>query len=375
MLASRPAAASLLRPVLWVGSMADSRPVPDVPASPETAARADVLPREADASRFVRLAALAVIGLNVLLAAIELGRLALVPASASLAWLALLATACVLPLHIRHVVYGLRGMRPPRSYLTLAAMAAVNIGAAAVIGQVWLMNFALLAVSALVVLPAVWAVLAFALIVLSTGPLAGPPDEFSGAYLIFSVAWRSITLFILLWLVAAYRQLDAAHREFRDRAVVRDRLRIQAELRRGLGRALDGIVARSTRASALADTDASGAANELKMVVEQSRRALADARRLIGGYQRASIRGELDAALTLLETAGVEAKLVIATDQPLDAVDERARLAIRSAVFHALSDDSLVRCVLELGENDLGELDVRLSAEQRTNAPLQAARR
>src|SRR5438105_4811586 len=81
---------------------------------------------------------------------------------------------------------------------------------------------------------------------------AGPPDEFSGSYLMFSVAWRSITLFTLVWLVAAYRQLDAARREFRDQAVVRDRLRIQSELRRGLGRALESIVARSSRASAAA---------------------------------------------------------------------------------------------------------------------------
>ncbi len=368
MLASRPAAASLLRPVLWVGSMADRPPVAGV------VAREEELPREVEASQFVRLAALAVIGLNVVLAAVELGRLALAPASASLAWLALVATACALPLHLRHVAYGLRGIRPPHSYWTLAALASLNIAAAAVIGQVWLMNFALLAVSALIVLPAVWAVLAFALIVILTGPLAGPPDEFSGAYLMFSVAWRSMTLFVLLWLVAAYRHLDAARREFRDRAVVRDRLRIQIELRRGLGRALDGIVARSCRASALAHTDASGAANELKLLVEQSRRALADARRLIAGYQRASIRGELDAALTLLETAGVEAKLVITTDRPLDAVDERARLAIRSAVLNALRDDTLTRCVLELGENDLGELDVRLAGEKQTNARLQAAR-
>src|SRR5207253_6426305 len=133
---------------------------------------------------------LAVIGLNVMLALVELGRIALTPAAASHADLALLATACVVPLHVRHVVYGLRGIRPPHGYWTLAALAAVNIAAAALVGQVWLMNFALLAVSALIVLPAVWAVLAFALLVLSTGPLAGPPGDFSGASLIFSVAWR-----------------------------------------------------------------------------------------------------------------------------------------------------------------------------------------
>src|SRR6266581_632429 len=119
MLAGRPAAVSLQRPVLWVGSMADRPAVADV-------TRDEELPREANASQFVRLAALAVIGLNVVLAAVEFGRLALAPASASLAWLALVATACALPLHLRHVAYGLRGMRPPQSYWTLAALAAVN---------------------------------------------------------------------------------------------------------------------------------------------------------------------------------------------------------------------------------------------------------
>src|SRR5438552_3257865 len=87
MLASRPAAVSLMRPVLWVSSMADRPAVADV------VGRDERVPRAADASQFVRLAALAVIGLNVVLAAVELGRLTLAPASASLAWLALLATA------------------------------------------------------------------------------------------------------------------------------------------------------------------------------------------------------------------------------------------------------------------------------------------
>jgi hypothetical protein len=75
------------------GSIADRRPLPDGPASAETAARVDKLPSEVGASQFVRLSALAVISLNVLLAAVELGRLSLAPASASLGWLALLATA------------------------------------------------------------------------------------------------------------------------------------------------------------------------------------------------------------------------------------------------------------------------------------------
>jgi signal transduction histidine kinase len=367
MLASRPAAATLLRPVLWVGSMTDVRSAADIGTAEEN------LLGEVSVGQLVRFAALGVVTLNAMLAAIELGRLALATASASHAGLALLATACLLPLHLRHVVYGLRGVRPPYGYWTLTALATVNIAATVVIGQVWLMNFALFAVSALIVLPARWAVPAFVLIVLSTGPLAGPSDEFSGSYLIFSVAWRSITLFVLVWLVAAYRQLDAARREFRDQAVVRDRLRIQSELRRGLGRALEGIVARSSRASAAAEVDTGTASKELEALVEESRSALADARRVITGYQRASIRGELDAALALLETAGVETELVIATERPLDAVDERARQAIRSAVVRALGDDLLESCMLELADNDRGELTVRLVSTQKSDVRLEHA--
>src|SRR5215831_10700844 len=103
MLASRPASATLLvRPALWVGALTDS------PRAAEVVAGEQHLPAEAGASRFVRFAELAVIGLNVLLVAVEFGRLLLAPASATRAELTLLATACALPLHIRHVVYGLR---------------------------------------------------------------------------------------------------------------------------------------------------------------------------------------------------------------------------------------------------------------------------
>jgi hypothetical protein len=189
-----------------------------------------------------------------------------------------------LPLNVRHIVYGLRGIRPPHGYWTLAALAAVNITAVAVIGQVWLMNFALLAVSALIVLPAVWAVLAFALMVLSTGPLAGPPDEFSGAYLIFSVAWRSMTQFVLLWLVAAYRQLDAA-----PALVPRSGGGARPSAYSGRAASRTGSCPGGHRRMfqprvGVGDADASSAANELKVLVEESRPALADARRLITSY-------------------------------------------------------------------------------------------
>ena len=86
MLASRPAA-TLLRPVLWVGSMTDVRPAADLDPGLED------LREEASVSQFVRLAALAVVSLNAVLAAIELGRLALATASASFAGLA--AQTCV----------------------------------------------------------------------------------------------------------------------------------------------------------------------------------------------------------------------------------------------------------------------------------------
>jgi len=200
-------------------------------------------------------------------------------------------------------------------------------------------------------------VLAAAPIASATPGSAGAILAWSGLYLVFSVAWRSVTLFVLVWLVAAFRRLDEARRELRARAVVRERLRIQAELRRDLGGALETIVSHAVAAG----YDPASAVGELRALVGESRKTLAEARRLIAGYQAVSVRSELDAAAALLGAAGIEPQLVVTNDSALDAIDEQSRAAVRAAVVRALHDESLVHGVIHVGSED-GQLRVSVRA-------------
>src|SRR5262245_28810195 len=195
----RPCSAMLvLRAGAWAWPMAEVRAVRGRHAP------TDVDRAEADlgggprGARFVRLAAAAAVGLNLVLPLIELGRVAMSPelyGFPSNLLAGSLATACSAPLHTRHVAYALRGERPPAAVWSLAALAAVNAAAAFVVGPGWLMNFALLAVSTLVVVPAPWSLPLYGAIVLAVGPIAaatpGQADANNprtGAYLVFSVA-------------------------------------------------------------------------------------------------------------------------------------------------------------------------------------------
>ena len=114
------------------------------------------------------------------------------------------------------------------------------------------------------------------------------------------VAWRAATLFVLVWLVAAARQLQAARLALTDEAVFRERLRIEGELRATVTDGLARIAAQGERAIEQASRAPAAARDRLQVLVEGSRRALAEARRISRRYQRRSLRTELDMAVALL---------------------------------------------------------------------------
>jgi two-component system sensor histidine kinase DesK len=199
--------------------------------------------------------------------------------------------------------------------------------------------------------------------VILAAALAGNSALLPWSYIALSVTWRTVTMFVPVWLVATIRQLEAARRELRDKAVVRERIRIQAQLRQAVGGTFGEILAKATRASAIIDQDRTAATAELNGLVAGSRQALADARRLIAGYRAASVRSELDAAVTLLEAAGVQSHLSVPKGISLDGVDERDRAAVRLAVMRALRNEWLVRCWIKVERDEIGYLRVTISAD------------
>jgi two-component system, NarL family, sensor histidine kinase DesK len=320
-------------------------------------------------SRFVRLATAGAVGLSVLLPLIELGRIATYPAPVGPIAPAVVATACYLPLHLRHVLYRLHGARPPAAGWTLAAMGVVIVGTMPLVGVDWLFMFAPLAVSVLLVIRPPWSFVLCLGLVAATAPLAlalGAPG-WSATYFPIEVAWRAATLFVLVWLVAAARQLQAARRALTDEAVFRERLRIEGELRATVADGLARIADQGERAVEQAASGAPAAARDgLQVLVEGSRRTLAEARRISSSYQRCSLRTELDVAVALLGAAGIETRLALPAGDLPETVDASMRSTLRTATARLLGDDTVKHCDLVVIREAEGlRLEVRRQGRER----------
>lgn len=265
-----------------------SAAAPPVRSAGERPPAAD-LPDRSEVGRLPGLAARGVQVLSVLIALVELARLGFTGDEGKVA-LGAAATALYLPLHVQHLRYGLRGRRPPRALLTLAAMAVVEVAALLLVGASWPFTLATLATSALIVLRLPWALAVLAACcaapALAQALDLGPADlatNGNAGYVAYAIAFRATVQFSLVWLVAALHQASSARAALAQEGVDRERRRIEAQVREAVQRRLDLLVAAGRRArAALTAADARGAEDELGRVVQLARDALTDLRRIVG---------------------------------------------------------------------------------------------
>lgn len=297
-------------------------------------------------------------------------------------WWPVAATACYLPLHLHHVYWAVRGARPPAGGWTLAALATIVAATVPLAGINWLPIFAVVAVSAVLVLPWPWSLLVAAGVAGAQAPLALALDSPIGgapSYYVVTVWWRAASLFVPIWMLGSIRQLQAIRRSLAEEAVVRERLRIDRELYTTVGAALDAIAARGQRALALAeargasagaadgdgeagadtDTDGRTAAAEVQELVDGSRRALAEARQLVNRYRQPTLAAELETAAVLLRAAGIETRLELPGQDLPRPADEAVRSALRTATADVLDDGGIRACVIAVTGED-GQLQVEV---------------
>jgi two-component system, NarL family, sensor histidine kinase DesK len=270
----------------WAGARLTERRQPDGPA---------------------RLAAAGAVTCSIVLPLLELARIATgsVPSPGHAA-AALVATACYLPLQVRHVRHATRGTRPAGARWTLLSMAVVIIGALPLIRTSWLTSLHALAVSALIILPLPWSLLAVAGLLAAPAPLAiafGDPQW--AAFSAVSVAWRGASVFVLVWLTGATRRLQEAQLALAEQA---------------------------------------------------------EARRTIRGYQQLSLRAELDGAVALLAAAGIQTRLVLPGGDLPESVDAAPRAALRAAVARLLHDGAARDCSIVVTRQD-GRVRLELRAD------------
>ena len=279
----------------------------------------------------------------------------------------LLAAALAIPLHVRHLIYGMRGARPPAGAWTLAVLAIVSAAGVAFGGIAWLREFSLLAASIVIVIPGVWGFVLAAAVVVTPLFIVGTQwygsDPMAGTYLAFVIAWRSMVQVTMLRLLAALRALDSANKELETRAVVQTRLRIDSELRNGVGAVLQRIVARGETAREAVDSNPANALAELRRLVRESRTGLTDARRVVRRYAEASLRGELDAAAALLEASGARVRIVVAHEVGLEAPNAQFRRIIRTAVADALLAEPRPSYLMQVTRDRAGVLLVRVAPD------------
>jgi two-component system sensor histidine kinase DesK len=210
-------------------------------------------------------------------------------------------TAVFVALHIGHVRYGLRDQAPPYGRWTFAVMLAVMVAGELVVGPMWTPLFASLAASALLVFRPPWSVLVAVAIVLSCLFLGDASLGVGGPYVTMLVAFRSVTLFTLVWFVAGARRLRRARGALADRAVARERARVDAALLGTLTVELDRIETRARSAdAALGSGDTEAARAELERMTGGARATLATARSAVAGLRDGGSREELLAAARLL---------------------------------------------------------------------------
>lgn len=254
----------------------------------------------ASEDRLTRLATLGAIAFSVMLPLSQFALFQWVEPTDDTATAAVL-TAAVVALSLWHVSYGLRGIRPPYAPLSLTLMLAVVVAGEAAFGAAWGLMFASVAASALIVLRSPWSLLSFGAVLVAVGLLGDADLGLPGGYLVGAVSFRAVTLFVLVWIVAATWRLAQARVALAEQAVVAERSRIEDELRDTLAVALERLAeeARLTR-NLIDGEDFEAARRALESLVARSRTTFAGARETVADYRRSAPSAELETVSKLL---------------------------------------------------------------------------
>lgn len=270
---------------------------------------------------------------------------------------AAVGTVALGALHFRHVWFAVRGVLPPYWIWSLPAMLLIVVALVPFASNTWGRPVQMLAASVVVLLPFPWSFVAATAIAVAISAFAvvtGFVDYLPwvlGGYLTNGAGSG-----ILAHLVVALRRLRDSRTELAQNAVVRERLRIDAQLRATVGAELATVVDRGERAVQRADPG--DLRTELIGIARHSRQALADVRQAVRGYQQTSLQAELDTAVTLLAAAGVEATVL--GEPAAVAVDLATRDALRAELAALLRTGSTTRCVIEVVPVGRPQLRIRV---------------
>jgi hypothetical protein len=259
--------------------------------------------------------------------------------------------------------------RPRGRWWALAAVAVVVVGGLPIAQTDWIRGLYLLTALVLVMVPRPWSFVLAAGLAATPAPLAIVFGHGSWAgYFTIGNVMNSVGLAVLVWLAAKAREVRDARRALARDAVIRERLRIDDELRRTLGAALEKIAERAGRASTLAAADPAAAMREVAAATDNARATLFEARRMVTRYQEVPLRAEFTAAAALLSAAGIRTRVDLPEDEGLEDAPESLRSILRSGTARLLGSDAARECVITVYRR-AGRVELDISVDGIPVAP------
>jgi two-component system sensor histidine kinase DesK len=206
---------------------------------------------------------------------------------------AAIGLTCFLPLMVWLTLSATRGERRWAERWTLLAVLGIIFAFMPLVGGSWVGMLYAPSALALVLVPVPWNLGLFTALAAVEAVLAGVlglPTYTS--YFLVGTICLGVPLAILIVAIRRARQLQVARQQLADQAVLRERRRINEELRAVFEDRLAAVAQQADRAAQLVATDPARSSAQMRALVGSSRATLADARRLARGYRDGSLRAE-----------------------------------------------------------------------------------
>ncbi|HEY2551563.1 MAG TPA: hypothetical protein VGI64_13390 [Streptosporangiaceae bacterium] len=299
---------------------------------------------------------------------LSVGRVLANPHRPAAAVAAVLAAACSVPLALWLLLPAAHGRRARQAGWLIAAFAAINLAAIAVIGAWWLGVVGMLAVLAVVYLPPRWSVPAVvALGAVPATMAATGHDVVQGQFFAESIVGLALLMGSLMWIARVAARLRADRQELADSAVIAERIRIDDELGVSIGAGLEQLIAAGEHAAQTAADDPVVAERELRELTAASRRALARTRQMVSSYQTITVRTEITTAVALLAAAGIPARVDVPSAVLDEALESRQLTGFRAGLTGVLHDEAAAGCVITAASSD-GDLRLQIGRANRVPA-------
>jgi two-component system, NarL family, sensor histidine kinase DesK len=197
------------------------------------------------------------------------------------------------------------------------------------------------------------------------------PEEISAAvYLTASAAVLGLLAYGLTRLAQLAVQLEALRGELARMAVVDERLRVARDTHDLLGLGLSAIALKADLINRLIGRDGATARTEIEDLAGICATARADMRLVTGEARDLPFEAELEAARTVLESAGIDVRMGITATAAHDAATAVLVPVLREGVTNILRHSSASHCVIEM-TGGLSVLRLRISNDGSAASPAQ----